>query len=402
MTGDVLARTAAVVHDVAGFRLDQSTLARIRRCLRESARAHGLDEADLARRLPSDAALLDDLLDRVTVQESWWFRDEAHIEAAIQLLRDGRAAGPVWSIGCAFGQEPFSLAIACDEAGLAPPILATDLSAAAIERARHAVYRTRELRGLSDARRHRHLLPAGAGAWVVDDAIRRRVIFQQHNVLQDEPPLPPDRAAIVFCRNVLIYLGDEEVARLAESLATVLAPGSWLFLGPSETLWPVTKAFRSTKVGDAFVHVRVDETAEAVTPDPPRAAPRQPARPRVDRPTRRRAPLPPARRAGTAPSPPLGALGGLDAALDEGRRAMASGDITTAIAGFRRATFIDPDDPVAHTELALALDAAGDAVASRRSFAAARAALGRSSGDVEGYESSALERLIADRLQGSP
>ncbi len=89
--------------------------------------------------------------------------------------------------------------------------------------------------------------------------------------------------------------------------------------------------------------------------------------------------------------------------LRAGELAVASGDVGSAVAAFRRATHLDPLHPVAHLQLALALEATGDAPAARSSFHAARAALTAESAseaplELEGYGIGALTRLIDAKL----
>jgi chemotaxis protein methyltransferase CheR len=89
--------------------------------------------------------------------------------------------------------------------------------------------------------------------------------------------------------------------------------------------------------------------------------------------------------------------------LAAGEAAISAGDYEYAIVAFRRCAYLDPDQPVAHLNLGLALEAAGDPSAAGRAYAAARAALER--GDtaaievtLEGYHVADLRRLLDDKL----
>ena len=89
--------------------------------------------------------------------------------------------------------------------------------------------------------------------------------------------------------------------------------------------------------------------------------------------------------------------------MAEGEAALGRGDAVAAIAAFRKATFVDPDHPVAHLNLGLALEVAGDDGAARRAYAAARAALDRCDTaavetTLEGYHLDDLVRLLEQKV----
>ncbi len=104
-------------------------------------------------RLSSVPDALQELLNRVTVQETAFFRHPTQFDALIRHVLVGRSTPvTIWSAGCANGQEPQSLAMVLDELGLDGTVIATDISTNALERTARATYSTRELSGLSDER----------------------------------------------------------------------------------------------------------------------------------------------------------------------------------------------------------------------------------------------------------
>ncbi|MCU1451535.1 MAG: hypothetical protein JWP02_3705, partial [Acidimicrobiales bacterium] len=85
--------------------------------------------------------------------------------------------------------------------------------------------------------------------------------------------------------------------------------------------------------------------------------------------------------------------------LAEGEVALGGRDYVAAVAAFRKVTYVDPDQPVAHLNLALALEASGDQPSARRAYLAARAALDRCDtaeveAALEGYHLDELSRLL--------
>ena len=335
-------------------------------------RPGGVSRRRLARAVErrGDAGDVQALSDAVTVQESGFFREPQHFEALAAELAGRAGPGLIWSAGCANGQEAWSLAMTLVELGRADwQVLATDVSRAALERARAASYSEREARGLDPGRRHRFLLRTPDGRFSVRDELRSRVRFARHNLIAGAPPAEALGAPIVFCRNVLIYLHDDAIARVLEMFSRHIAPDGALFLGASEVL-PAQPWFSAHRSGDAFVCRRA--APPAATPPP--------------------APVPQ-----RTPSPAE--------AVEAGERLSAAGRHAEAAEQFRRAVEIAPQDPLAHVRLALALDQAGDAAGARRAFRAARGALMRSpppaGQDLGGFSAAELERLIDERL-GQP
>ena len=160
---------------------------------------------------------LDPLVEEVVVSESWFFRDEL----PFALLAERRKESPftrVLSVPCAGGQEPYSVAIALLDRGIALSrfhVVAVDLSRKALAEARKGVYSGNAFRSRDLAFRDRHFRRTADG-YAVDDAVKESVEFRQGNLmapdfLAGEPPFDA-----VFCRNLLIYL-DEPARRRARS-----------------------------------------------------------------------------------------------------------------------------------------------------------------------------------------
>src|SRR5207237_441778 len=82
----------------------------------------------------------------------------------------------------------------------------------------------------------RYFRPNGRG-FVLDDAIRRSVVFEERNLLDDDPAFwQPETFDVIFCRNVIMYFTPETIRLVIARIARALAPGGFLFLGYAETL----------------------------------------------------------------------------------------------------------------------------------------------------------------------
>jgi chemotaxis methyl-accepting protein methylase len=394
---------ASVLARRVGLRLDPSDRGRLSRCVVAESDARALDIQKYVELIDDDPAALQELLNRVTVQETDFFRDAAQFDALAQHVLPG-LPGPltVWSAGCANGQEAYSVAMVLDELGRTDArVIATDVSTRALARARGATYSEAEIRGLSAARRDRYLLSADRRFEVVP-TLRRRVDFLRHNLSADPPPFPVATCPVVLCRNVLIYFSREEVEAFLERLADWLPPDGWLFLGYSESLWQVTERFQLIRVGEAFVYQRRDgrptQAAKKLdlfdAPRPTRHARRvaekSAAEPIVMRPVR---PV-------HVESPPIDVV----ELLALGEAASQAGDHAAAIATFRKYAYLDPDQPLAHFYLGVALEASGDASAARRAYGVARATLQASGtaaveATLEGYHADELAHLLEAKLE---
>ncbi len=153
----------------------------------------------------------------------------------------------IWSIGCASGEEPYSLAILFAEAmGLSEfsqrvKIYATDLDEPALNVARRATYLARDVEHLPEALRQKYFEHAG-NHYVVSRELRKCVIFGRHNIVHDAPI---SRINLVVCRNLLIYLETDTQNAVLPRLHYALVDDGILFLGKAETQLARSKLFRS-------------------------------------------------------------------------------------------------------------------------------------------------------------
>ncbi|MBE7178524.1 MAG: histidine kinase, partial [Mucilaginibacter polytrichastri] len=185
-------------------------------------------------------ALLKDLLISVTN----FFRDKPAFEylekEILPRLVKGKQQGEslrIWVAGCATGEEAYSLAMLCAERTLgfidAPKIqiFATDIDESAIAQAREGLYTINDAADVSPERLRRYFTKEG-DEYRIRREIREMILFASHNVLKDPPFSHID---LVTCRNMLIYLNNTGQERVMETFHFALNPGSYLFLGNSES-----------------------------------------------------------------------------------------------------------------------------------------------------------------------
>jgi chemotaxis protein methyltransferase CheR len=194
-----------------------------------------------------DAALTDRIVEALLNQETSFFRDAGAIErAADAIAAIGSGKPRVWSVGCAGGQEPLSLAMAfADRGGEQPDIVASDVSAAAIARAREGRFTQFEIQRGLPIRAVLRWFEQDGNDWIARAELSRRVSWRRHNIVADTAPVRHFDA--VFCRNVLFYLAPELRAQVLDTIANSLRPGGLLLLGAGETVIGQSNRFAPCK-----------------------------------------------------------------------------------------------------------------------------------------------------------
>jgi chemotaxis protein methyltransferase CheR len=236
---------------------------------------------------PTGDEELRQLLPLVTVGKTSFFRDERQFQALDALLpgflsRAGSAGQPlrVWSAGCATGEEPYSIAMCCAERGLRPEqveLLATDVNPEAVGAAARGLYEARRVRDIPSSLLGQHFDRDG-DAWRVRTTLRRYITaIRPHNLVSVGFPAPAAGGwDVIFCRNVIIYFDTPTTQRVLEQFHHALAPGGWLFLGYSESLFRLFDGFDLTEVNGAFLYRKPEEGSVRPPPHSTRPVPTSP------------------------------------------------------------------------------------------------------------------------------
>jgi chemotaxis protein methyltransferase CheR len=238
------------------------------------------------------------LLPLVTVGKTSFFRDERQFRALEAILPGlvSRAKGggrrlALWSAGCATGEEPYSIAMTVAEAGAGADeaeILATDVNPEAVAFAARGAYEPRRVREVPEPFLSRHF-ERQEDRYVVRAGLRRLIgAIRPHNLVSSIFPRPADGGGwdVIFCRNVIIYFDTPTTQGVLTQFHNALAPGGYLFLGYSESLFRLFEGFELTEVGGAFLYrrpegpVRFGALSPAPAPGRPHLVP-MPAHPPV-------------------------------------------------------------------------------------------------------------------------
>ncbi len=216
-----------------------------RRLATAAARVGARNLGELQHRLLHDPEVFQQVLDVLTVRVTQMFRDPAFYRSLRRLVLPALRSYPqlkIWHAGCAPGEEVYATTILLSESGLyeRAQIYATDVSHAAVEQARDGIYEADAMRqfaenyraagGEADCARY---FAEAYGRVSVLPALKKNVHFFQHDLVSD---YSLGEMQVIFCRNVLIYFGQELKQRTFALFGDSLPRGGYLCHGASEAL----------------------------------------------------------------------------------------------------------------------------------------------------------------------
>jgi len=180
------------------------------------------------------------VIDLLTTNETYFFREPQHFEFLGQWVAAQRGPLHMWSAASSSGQEAYSMAMTVAEHAKTPhwSIFASDLSRRVLEKAREAVYPQEQASHIPTEWLKRHCLrgiEASEGMFRVGQSLRHRVTLAEVNLMR---PLPEGVGPfnVIFLRNVLIYFGTADKRTIVARLIERLRPGGLLFIGHAESL----------------------------------------------------------------------------------------------------------------------------------------------------------------------
>ncbi|MBH3397209.1 MULTISPECIES: CheR family methyltransferase [Pseudomonas] len=254
----------------------------VERALRQRCVAmNAIDLDDYWLRLQQSADEQQALIEAVIVPETWFFRYPESFTALASLahkrLAELAGARPLrlLSLPCSTGEEPYSLAMALLDAGIAPGaflIDGMDISPNSVAKAGKAVYGRNAFRGSDLGFRERYFDALDEGHRL-HDRVQQQVSLQVGNVLDPALATRDGLYDFVFCRNLLIYFDVATQQRVFEVLKRLLHPQGVLFIGPAEGSLLARMGMRPLGIAQSFAYVRQQGSSA-----PQVVAPAQPAR----------------------------------------------------------------------------------------------------------------------------
>jgi chemotaxis protein methyltransferase CheR len=197
----------------------------------------------------------------VSVGESFFYRDQRRWQALEEVIIPRLAKSVrdrplrILSAGCSTGEEAYGLAEVCERVALDHPgmmvdVVGVDINPKAIAAARAGVFGENSLRDVAKDSRAR-LFVLGSKRNEVRGALRRRVRFEQRNLLDwtRQPQLPS--YDLILCQNVVIYFSEQTTARVVDALVELLYPDGLLLMGHSEVT-NLPELLQMESVGESY------------------------------------------------------------------------------------------------------------------------------------------------------
>lgn len=240
---------SSLLERVTGQSLVANRQWRIEMALKPLLRANSIPDVDtLAMLLEGDADpdLAAQCVEAMINNETCFFRDQANFALLtgplLDTIREHRRDNKrirIWCAACSTGQEPYSIAMAILEnpekwRGWKVDIIGTDISRPVVDQARAGKYSQFEIqRGLPVMLMLRYFEQNGE-TWTAKQALRSAVSFMPHNMLDSARNL--GMFDLILCRNMLMYLGDENRRHVLDRISDQLQPDGFLMLGAAETV----------------------------------------------------------------------------------------------------------------------------------------------------------------------
>ncbi|WP_456432742.1 CheR family methyltransferase [Thermosulfuriphilus sp.] len=232
-----------------------------RRLARRMALASCKDLQEYLAFLKNDPLEAHCLAQEFTIKVSRFFRDKEVFrwleEVIIPELLKRRQQGAlshirIWSVGCARGEEPYSLAILVDRLKKTTPsetettvrIFGSDIDSKALKEAQRGVYGLEALKDVSPEILASYFvpLPGNKPLFKIRTEIKTMVDFIHHDITSSRTTSPPSGVYheyhLILCRYVLIYCSQGLKGQILKKLHRALAPGGYLILGKAESLCP--------------------------------------------------------------------------------------------------------------------------------------------------------------------
>lgn len=236
-------RFQKLIFEAAGIHLSPVKRSMVAGRLAKRLKALDLpDFVSYVRYVDTNSAEYQLVVDLLTTNETYFFREPKHFEFVQQQLLPKRNKGQalkVWSAACSSGEEPYSVAmLLADQLGESGwSIFASDISTQVLARAKVGHYPLTRTEGIPLAYLKRYCLKGigqEEGTLLVEPRLREKVSFAQVNLMEPLTAMP--LFDLIWLRNVLIYFETEIKQQVVRRVAGQLKPGAHLLIGHSESL----------------------------------------------------------------------------------------------------------------------------------------------------------------------
>ncbi len=276
---DEFKKFSKLIHDESGIFMKETKITllsnRLRKRLKALQIATFAEYYDYITGLKDRSAEIESLLDVVSTNETYFFRNEKQFEAFADYCLPAIAKKKgekndrklrIWSAGCSTGEEPYTIAICILEKmhlfqGWEITITATDIAPSVLDFARKGEYSGRRIEKVKELLLKKYFTQSRDNPenYTVRDEVRKLINFDMLNLFKKQFPKSQD---IIFCRNVMIYFDKEHQRKLLSNFYASLCKYGFLFLGHSETLHSISEDFIYKKINDTPVYIPKEMNGE--------------------------------------------------------------------------------------------------------------------------------------------
>ncbi|WP_367752883.1 protein-glutamate O-methyltransferase CheR [Flavobacterium sp. WC2430] len=193
-------------------------------------------------------------INEIVVNVSEFFRDPDFFKSLINNVFPYLESYPkinIWSAGCSFGEETYSLAILLKEMNLLEKsrLYATDISTNALDKSKKGIYSNKDFKEYSKnyfscggkESLNQYFVSDGQKS-IINSELKKDILFSRHNLVTDSVF---KECQLILCRNVLIYFNEELQNKVLKLFYDSLPIHGFLALGNKETL-------RFSSISDKF------------------------------------------------------------------------------------------------------------------------------------------------------
>lgn len=260
MSDDEFRLLRDLVYQHCGLYFSEDAKYLLEKRLGKRLRHHGLgsfkDYYYLLRYKPNREQELTEVIDALTTNETYFFREEFQLKTFIQDIlpeirkqkekEDDRRLR-IWSAGCSSGEEPYTIAMLLFDLPFLQDwkidIIGTDISQKVLHVARKGVYGSSSFRS-TDPVVQRRFFSESEGKFRISDRVKNLVTISHLNLFETSRVALLGKMDIIFCRNVIIYFDLPAKKRVVDTFFQRLKPGGFLLLGHSESLMNISNEFR--------------------------------------------------------------------------------------------------------------------------------------------------------------
>jgi chemotaxis protein methyltransferase CheR len=255
ITDDEFSRFQQLLHDTAGIFLPPAKKVLVQGRLNKRLRHHGLSRfSDYYRLVTSGAnrAEFQVMVDCLTTNETYFFREPAHFEYLKTVLPGMAAKGPVrvWSAASSSGEEVYTLAMVLAETlrDKEWSVLGSDINSAVLKQARRGFYSLERTQGIAPELLRKYCMKGVRqyqGYFLINESLRQRTEFTQVNLKERLTGM--GKFQVIFLRNVMIYFDPDTKRDVVRRITEALAPGGLFFISHSESLHGISDQLKMVR-----------------------------------------------------------------------------------------------------------------------------------------------------------